>query len=349
MKARSKYPLLKFVGILLSLFAFVLCACKPSIPMGILSESALENILYDYTLAESMAETMPCPEGVDRESLRYQYIQKVFEKHNIDEAEFDSTMVWYSSDGTRLQAIFQRLNERFDAEAKTYGVDLSETELYARYSAMDGDTANVWNGSSVLFLSNNKPDNVKVITIPVDSTFLPGDTYKLSFNSHYLFADGKRSANVLFSVYYADSSVVSNTMAIGGNYRSELNVSPSARQDSILAERIVITLYHQPLRENEQPQIFYITTPSVLRMHKILKTSEAVDELQDVLSGDSLKADTLHSIQPDTAVHRLSPLEERDQRVERHDIEIVKERIVKQPAANQRRRTVSRRGTARTN
>ena len=332
-----RYTFLSLFSLLLLAAVGVVTSCKPSVPQGVMSEGKLEDVLYDYNLALAIADNTPVPEGSDREAMRYQYVQKVFEKYGITEAYFDSTMVWYSSEGKRLSGIFKRVNERMDAEAKTLGVDLSETELYASYG-LDGDTANVWSGSRIVYLSNYQPDNVKVITLLADSTYLPGDCFKLSCNNHFLPSQGSHSAYVMFSAYYADSSVVSAHQQIGGNYRVELNLTPTPRQDTLALQRLVITLYEPPISEYSSPDVFYISQPAVLRIHKPVdksqKTSDDDDASEQTSAVDSLAVDSIGNV-GDTIQRRLTPIEERDLREERHDIEIVKERIVR-PANNRR-------------
>lgn len=322
------------LGILVLVIAGVVTSCRPSVPQDVLSEGKLEDVLYDYNLALAIAENIPVPDGSDRETMRYQYVQKVFEKYGITEAEFDTTMVWYSAEGKRLAAIFQRVNERMDAEAKTLGVDLSETELYASYG-VDGDTANVWSGSRIVYLSSYQPDNVKVITLPVDSTYLPGDCFKFSCNVHFLPSEGTHTAYIMFSAYYADSSVVSATQMVGGSYRTELNLRPTPRQDSIALDRLVLTLYEPPVMATSRSDLFYMTYPAVLRMHKIEdKTAQKAEIDGPAIDADTLATDTLIPV-IDTLQRRLTPIEERDLREERHDIEIVKERIIR-PSSNHR-------------
>lgn len=332
--------LLFIPALLCSLLVMVLTSCKPSTPHGVMSESKLEDVLYDYNLALAMADNEPAKTQDEREQYRYQYVQKVFERYGITEEYFDSTMVWYSAEGERLQKIFVRINERFDAEAKSLGVDLSETEIYANYTA-DGDTANVWNGDRILYLSNYQPDNVKVINLPVDSTYLPGDTYKFSFNAHFLPSQGMHSAYVMFSVYYKDKSVRSQVQTIGGDYRSELNLIPTESQDTLLPERLVITLYAPPISVTSRFQLFYITYPAVLRMHDLEAGQTDKKDEDIVLEGDTLGVDS-SAVQTDTVTRRLSPLEERDNREVEHSINIVKERIVRPAGPARVRRRVMR-------
>lgn len=314
-------------SLLAGLLLLFVVACKPSLPGGILSEGDLEEVLYDYTLALSMADNAPIPEGMDREALRYQYAQKVFQKHGITEAEFDSTMVYYSSEGKRLQTVFQHVSDRLDSEAKALGVGLSESEIYASYT-LDGDTANVWNGARIVYLSAHQPDNVLTITLPADSAYLPGDSYKLSFNANFLPSDGAHNAYAILSAYYADSSVVSQTQQIGGSYHCEINVKPKPSQDSLQLDRLVVTLYAPPARESADNTHFYLTFPSVLRIHHP-KAPEAKETDDVPLPDDSEDKQEFQVAPEDTAVRRLTPIEERDNREERHDIKIVKERVTR--------------------
>ena len=62
---------------------FWLLACKPSVPSGLIQPDELEEILYDYHLAQAMAENG----GGDSVNFRrYSYIQAVFDKYGVTEA-----------------------------------------------------------------------------------------------------------------------------------------------------------------------------------------------------------------------------------------------------------------------
>ena len=78
--------------ICLALVCFSFMGCKPKRPNGILSEGKMEKVMVDYHLAQGMAEA--ANEG-DLEATRYKYIQAVFKKHHITDAEFDSSLVYY--------------------------------------------------------------------------------------------------------------------------------------------------------------------------------------------------------------------------------------------------------------
>lgn len=55
----------------------LLSACKPGVPSGLIQPEELEDLLYDYHVAQAMAETG----GDSMNFKRYSYVQAVFEKH----------------------------------------------------------------------------------------------------------------------------------------------------------------------------------------------------------------------------------------------------------------------------
>ena len=63
--------------LLLSIFQFFnfsifFSSCKPSIPGGVISESKMERVLYDYHVAQSIADNLPYEEGRSLDERRYE-------------------------------------------------------------------------------------------------------------------------------------------------------------------------------------------------------------------------------------------------------------------------------------
>ena len=77
-------------SVLISLL--LLISCSPSLPSGIRDKEEMTDVLVDIHLAQGMAEAR----GEDVDATRYKYLHAVFNKHHITEAEFDSSMVYYS-------------------------------------------------------------------------------------------------------------------------------------------------------------------------------------------------------------------------------------------------------------
>ena len=81
---------------------------------------------------------------------RYSYVQTVFEKHGVSEAEFDSTMVWYASHATYLNDIYKKLQERYSTHVSALGASTGENDIFAHLDAR-GDTANIWQNPETEF------------------------------------------------------------------------------------------------------------------------------------------------------------------------------------------------------
>ena len=99
-------------GVVLLTAALVVSCSK--VPDGILSEKEMKAVLIDMQLAEAMISTdyKKYSDDAEKEML----YQSVFRKHNIEQAVYDSSLVWY---GRNLDVYMQvydlvlaELNER---------------------------------------------------------------------------------------------------------------------------------------------------------------------------------------------------------------------------------------------
>ena len=77
---------------LVCIVVFAVAGCKVKRPSGVIPESEMENLLYDYHLAKSMGDNLPYSENY-KKAL---YLDAVFRKHGTTQAVFDSSMVWYT-------------------------------------------------------------------------------------------------------------------------------------------------------------------------------------------------------------------------------------------------------------
>ena len=92
----------------------LLLSCKPTLPAGILQPDEMEDVLYDYHIAEAMAKN---EYGSDVDMKRNAYFQSVLKKHQISEADFDSSLVYYYSRLDKMIDIYNHVNERLGNEA----------------------------------------------------------------------------------------------------------------------------------------------------------------------------------------------------------------------------------------
>lgn len=308
-----------------------LVGCKPKAPSYVLSESKMESVLYDFHLAQAIAETGS--EDVERD--RYLNVQSVFEKHGITEAQFDTSMIYYNTHPKKMNAIYERLVTRYEAEAKSLGVGLTDSQIYASYSQY-GDTANVWSGASIMFMRNDGIENIKTLKMECDTTFRAGDSYKLTFMSNFLSA-GQNLAFTFLTIHYEDGTKISQFRRLSGNYEMSLSIEPADTFATKRPKNITITFFHQP-DNNGRTGYFFITSPSLLRMHKKVEAASKEDNAEETdsleLLSDSLSV--IRAERPDTTM-RMSPEEFRNSKPVEHRINVVKEKpIIRRPETQNR-------------
>lgn len=301
-------------------------SCRPRIPVGIMSESEMEDVLYDYHLAQGAAEQ----EGGDVDKNRYLYVQAVFAKHGITEAEFDSSMVWYAAHSSRLEAVYQRLYERYNNEMTGMGVGVGESELVANLSE-NGDTTDIWTGSRILVLQNDYLHGLSVLTMKADSTFLPGDNYALHFHASFLGSGSQAFA--FLSVFFKDGSVKSEYRPLRGSYDYKIALPDDITHNTRETERIQIMFYFTPDEAGSEHAFMCVENPILARIHNKNHNQTSSD---DVAQTDSA-GNAIDSIATDTAQLKRPELAPVRNHEEREGFNLDREKAVRRPMRSNNR------------
>ena len=194
-------------------------ACKPGVPSDLIQPAELEDLLYDYHIAQAMAETQ-------QDSMnfkRYSYVQAVFEKYGVSEAEFDSTMVWYASHATYLNDIYKKLQERYSTHVSALGASTGENDIFAHLDAQ-GDTANIWQERAFRILKPRFMEDRLLFTMTADTTFHKGDALLWRFDSRYISHGRQNEAYAGFYVTYDNDSTAGVTQRIYSNNLMQLRL-----------------------------------------------------------------------------------------------------------------------------
>ena len=168
--------------ILLLISALCLMSCKPGPPDGVLGAGKMEDVLYDYHMAQAMAQQMP------GDSIAYYtrlYQEAVFMKYGITQSDFDKSMIWYERHADKLGKIYARLSERMGGSA-----DVTNNALLPGLQTASGDTLNVWQGPSSILL-NSQGVNRFVYTQRADTAIQSGDRLVLMFNAEWFYHEGE--------------------------------------------------------------------------------------------------------------------------------------------------------------
>ena len=91
--------------------AVLMTACRPS---NVLDEATMENLLHDMHRIEGILYE----EGysIDKTDEIAAYYSVLLSKYGVTQAQFDSSLVWYTDHPTRFDKIYPRILERLQAE-----------------------------------------------------------------------------------------------------------------------------------------------------------------------------------------------------------------------------------------
>ena len=279
-----------FIAIAFILTAvFTMSGCKPSVPSDIIQPGEMEDILYDYHLAQSIAQNNSSSSVIDTRV----YKLTVLKKHAISESEFDSSMVYYMRHTERLQKIYESLADRFSKEAQEQGITVSQ---FGSSEGLMGDTTNIWTGTNAFVLNRYSPFNMEESSIQCDSSFHKGDAIILSFQSDFIFQDGSRNGIAVLAITYGNDSVAQAVAHLSSTQRYTLQLSDDNKK-GIKAIKCLFLLSSDTQSGEEDNittlRMMIISDISLIRMHRDLSKINAHKS-----SGDSIQQQNVNTSSP---------------------------------------------------
>lgn len=262
------------------LLAFCLTACQVKRPETVLTDAKMEDVLYDFHIAKAMGEEVPYSESYKR----VLYIESVYKKHGITQADFDTSMVWFARHPDALTKIYEKVNTRLKAERDGINHLIALRDHKPKESA-PGDSIDVWIWQHIYHLTGMPLDNKLTFTLPSDTNFKDRDT--LRWTVRFRFPEGapdsltaprmamqilyaKDTVSGMLKVGKAGTETISLTADTAGAIKEIRGfiyypMQPSAR--TLLADRISLMRYHakdtlftakkdsvaQPEKEKKEP------------------------------------------------------------------------------------------------
>ena len=231
----------------------LMTSCGKQIPGDIIQPKQMEKVLYDYHLSLSMAQSS---KNVEKEAQR----NYVFQKHNISEAEFDSSMVWYTRNSKMLADIYTNLSKKFQKEEDR--LELLRGEMQTSENAsFNGDSINIWKYPSLNWLTSSPLSDMIRFEIKTDSTFKPKD--KFEWTVDYIFLSESK-ATMGLNILFDNDSVMGKTLTLTQSGRQSLTLQPdsaynmksihgfiyvygdSIQKPNVLVHNIELMRYHAP-------------------------------------------------------------------------------------------------------
>ena len=301
----------------LALLMFLLMACDDR-PKDVLSRGKMEDVLYDYHIMQGIIDELPSEE---REAKAQDYINAVFEKHGITEAQFDSSIVYYNRHTKDLHKIYSNLKERYSTVNDEIQLVNGNNDMMAVF-ATGGDTTNLWNSAKLLALRNKDLLNRESFTIQADTSFRRQDQFILTLNPLFIRenqGDYDIQLHVGLSILYTSGKHAGMTRMLNTSGIQQLTLQTSPDED---IKTITGFFYYRGKKTTRN--LCLIDNISLVRMHQ----KEPEQPVQtDSVKTDSLATDTLNK----PIERRLSPEELRQMNKSNEHINIQRAPSVRTP------------------
>lgn len=279
-----------------ALLAVVMVACKVERPKYVLSDSVMEKVLYDYHIAKAMGENVDYKD----QYLRALYLDAVFKKHNITQAQFDTTMAWYARHPEVVNEVYDVVRERLMASRENYN-HLVAMRDGKPLKSKAGDNIDVWIWDRIHMLSGMPLDNKLMFTLPSDENFQANDTMKWTVGFNFLseqLVDTLRRPIMAMQVAYAKDTIISALCRVDSSQVAQLVL----QADTLGDIKEVRGFIYYPT--NEPKQTLLIDTISLMRYHQ---TNDSIPATQTATTNNKEEKVELEVPQP--SQQKIQPTE----------------------------------------
>ena len=280
----------KVIHFILLTTVVLIISCKPQVPSEYIQPDDMEDLIYDYHLAQGIADQQQDGNNDYNRRLTFEMVLK---QHGVTQAEFDSSLVYYYTRADRFQEIYKRVQSRLNEEAEKYGAPVNEVHNIAANS-LSGDTADVWTGKRALMLLNDRPYHLYSFTQHADTSFHAGDSFMMTFSTTWLMHNGNRQATVYLAITYANDSTTKSFTTISSTGNSSLRI-PYCKEPVKDIRGFIMCGMRPNTDKSNNLCLLFINNIQLARFHN--KLVEQPDESHD------LKSDSLLKIKPDSAIH----------------------------------------------
>lgn len=189
-----------------------MASCKPTVPSRYIQPDDMEDLLYDFHVAQAMADES----GKNLEERNFNqtlYFAAVLEKHGVTKAEFDSSLTYYYIRADRFNEIYKNVAKRLSEDAMELGASEGEVNRYAKLNN-NGDTTDVWTGPLSVMLLPYAPYHKVTFVQKADTSFRKGDSFMFMVNTDFIVQSGSRNGQACIAIKYDNDTVVSRNMSL---------------------------------------------------------------------------------------------------------------------------------------
>ena len=208
MRRNNKLKSGLFTAILLLL---CLSACNVRRPGMVLSNRKMADVLYHYHMTKSMIREM----GIVADDDKQAYMDFVYQKHNITEEVFDSSLSWYSRNPDAMMSVYDLVFLRMDKENTNIKDRIAERDNLMNAS-ISGDSVNLWTEPPVQRMSGRPFENLLSFKLTADNFYEYDDTLRWSMNYHFMNGapDASRPTVMMLQIWYDRDSMISEQRTV---------------------------------------------------------------------------------------------------------------------------------------
>lgn len=276
-----------------ALLVVVMVACKVERPGYVLSDGVMEKVLYDYHIAKAMGENL----DYNEQYKRTLYLNAVFKKHNITQAQFDTTMAWYARHPEVVNEVYDIVRERLMASRENYNHLVSLRDGKPTRSKA-GDSIDVWIWDRIHMLSGMPLDNKLMFTLPSDDNYQASDTIKWTVGFKFLseqLVDTTKRPIMAMQVAYAKDTIVSALCRIDSSQVAQLVLQADTLGD---IKELRGFIYYPT---NQPKHTLLIDSVSLMRYHQ---TNDSIPATTDDKKEEKIELEV-----PQASQQKIQPTE----------------------------------------
>ena len=276
-----------------ALLAVVMVACKVERPGYVLSDGVMEKVLYDYHIAKAMGENL----DYNEQYKRTLYLNAVFKKHNITQAQFDTTMAWYARHPEVVNEVYDIVRERLMASRENYNHLVSLRDGKPTRSKA-GDSIDVWIWDRIHMLSGMPLDNKLMFTLPSDDNYQASDTIKWTVGFKFLseqLVDTTKRPIMAMQVAYAKDTIISALCRVDSSQVAQLVLQADTLGD---IKELRGFIYYPT---NQPKQTLLIDSVSLMRYHQ---TNDSIPTTTDDKKEEKIELEV-----PQASQRKIQPTE----------------------------------------
>lgn len=212
-----------YVGICFLLFITTACEQTPSY---IIAPEQMETLLVDIHKAEAISDNIP---QYSTSEAKEQLRQTVFDRHKVTQAQFDTSLIWYSEHMTKYSQIYERVTARLKEEddaVKTLLVEQKSSPL-----TRPGDSIDVWNKDPYFMFEPRLYRHVLLFNILADDNFREDDHFLLSVNFSQLPKGTVDKARLTLVIKHRNDSIYTVTKEV--SHDGLITIEAQAQHDRV--------------------------------------------------------------------------------------------------------------------